>query len=359
MEIVNDTPFQVEALPMKGPGNRTFLIIIVKGTFDIRSGETAAVSPEQIPVAFGDEVYDEEEGGSVKFESDIVPFKPRGDVVLVGKAYAPGGSPAESADVSLRVGNARKTIRVIGDRHWEYSGRLFPVLVSDPEPFTEMDIVYERAFGGIDTKGSGWCEENPSGRGFYGKKSKEVLDNAPLPNLEDPKELIKDWDDHPKPVGFGFYSRSAAPRSGYLGTYDDKWREERSPDPPEDFRFDYYNGAHPDLQVEGYLKGDEGVELVNLDPDGNTQFQLPGVHLSLEVTRTDEFDIAESSASEEDDTEYEEPEEPSITTEEIQLNLDTLCLIPDEKRLYMVWRGLCPVKDLTAVEVAKVEVAQV
>lgn len=350
MEIVNDTPFQVEVLPMKGPGNRTFLVIIVKGTFDIRPGEIAEASAEQIPVAFGDEVYDEKEGGSVKFESDIVPSKPRGDIVLVGKAYAPDGRPTESTDVSLRVGNIRKTIRVIGDRHWEYSGRLFPVLASDPEPFTEMDIVYERAFGGIDTKGGGWCKENPFGRGLVAKKSKEALDGVPLPNLEDPNDLIKDWDDEPKPVGFGFYSRSAAPRSGYLGTYDDKWREERSPDPPEDFRFDYYNAAHPDLQVEGYLKGGEEVELVNLTPEGRAQFQLPGLHLSVGVTRTDEFDI--------DDTEDEKPAQPSITTEEVQLNLDTLCLMPDERRFYMVWRGLCPVKDLTAVEITEVNVTE-
>jgi len=342
MKITNNTPFEIEALPMKGPEDKAFLVVIVKGTFDIRPNEIAAVSSEQIPVAFGDEVYDEKEGGSVKFESDIVSFKRRGDIVVVGQAYAPGGTPAESVDVSLRVGNASKTIRAIGDRHWEFSSRLLPVVISDPEPFTTMDLVYERAFGGIDTKGSGWCQENPLGRGFYGKKNKDVLNNAPLPNLEDPNNLIKDWDDHPKPVGFGFYSRSAMPRSGYLGTYDEKWREERSPDPPGDFRFDYYNGAHPDLQVEGYLKGDEEAELVNFTQEGTVQFQLPGTQLSCVAARSDEL------GSEGKDTEEEE----------VDLNLDTICLIPDEGRFYMVWRGLCPVKDLTALEVVEVNLTK-
>jgi hypothetical protein len=301
------------------------------------------VSSEQIPVAFGDEVYDEKEGGSIKLESDIVPLKPRGDIVLVGQAYAPGDTPAESIDVSLRVGNVSKSIKVIGDRHWEFSSRLLPVTASDPEPFKTMDLVYERAFGGIDTKGSGWCEENPLGKGFYGKKNKEVLDDAPLPNLEDPKNLIKDWEDHPSPVGFGFYSRAAMPRSGYLGTYDETWQKERSPDPPEDFRFDYYNGAHPDLQVEGYLRGDEGVELSNLTPEGKVQFQLPGTRLSCTVTKSDGPGY----------------EKENVVEEEVNLNLDTICFIMDEGRFYMVWRGLFPIKDLTAIEVTEVNVTEI
>ncbi|NIQ17520.1 MAG: DUF2169 domain-containing protein, partial [Candidatus Aenigmarchaeota archaeon] len=60
---------------------------------------------------------------------------------------------------------------------------------------------------------------------------------------------------------------------------DEKWRKERSPDPPEDFSYDYYNGAHPDLQVEGYLAGDEDVELNNLTADGNVLFKLSGLRL--------------------------------------------------------------------------------
>ncbi len=32
-------------------------------------------------MAFGDEFNDEENGGSVKFESDVAPFKPKADIV--------------------------------------------------------------------------------------------------------------------------------------------------------------------------------------------------------------------------------------------------------------------------------------
>ncbi len=344
MEILNDTPFVVGALPANGPGGKTVLTLIVKGTFEMHPNETAIVAAEQIPVAFGDEFYDEKQGGSVKFESDMAPFKPRADIVVVGKAHAPGGRMVQTLDVSFRVGRLKKTNRVIGDRHWDCSGLLLPKDHSIPQPFKVMDFTYERAFGGIDKEGGDWCRENPVGRGFIAKTSNKVPDRSLLPNLEDPLQLIKSWKDHPLPVGFGFYGRAWMPRAGYLGTYDEKWRKTRSPQPPEDFRFDYYNAAHPHLQVAGYLRGNEEVELMNLTPAGTLRFQLPGVIPTCTVFKSFEHQTEAPTTKE------------TATAEEVSLHLDTLCLIPDDQRLYQVWRGLCPIKDLTALEVKKVEI---
>lgn len=137
------------------------------------------------------------------------------------------------------------------------------------------------------------------------------------------------------------------PRAGYLGTYDDKWREERSPELSEDFRFDHHNGVHPDMQIKGYLKGDEEVELVNLTIDGTIGFRLPGIQVNCTVTKS--FERLFVNESQSSDT--------SPVSEKIKLNIDTLCLIPDEKRFYLVWRGLCPVYDLSALEVKRIKIA--
>ena len=282
----------------------------------------------------------------------------------------------------MRVGRLRKTIRVYGDRKWQSLSRLLPDSPTKPQPFSTVDIVYERAFGGIDKEGGGFCEQNLVGCGFFEKKPVDVLDGASLPNLEDPNNLIRSWKDHPKPVGFGFYGRTWMPRRGLLGTYDDKWRKEHSPDPPEDFRFEYYNGAHPDLQVDGFLKGDEDVELVNLTPDGKVGFRLPGLGISCKVRKALEPSDSESISEpveqgedveyvededvyeefgedfEEDDIydEFEEDEAHLLVDEEVKLNIDTLCLIPDENRFYMVWRGICPIQDLGALEIKTIEI---
>ncbi|MBN2126190.1 MAG: DUF2169 domain-containing protein [Deltaproteobacteria bacterium] len=355
MEIRNHTPFEVEALPLEWPDGGVNLTVVVKGTFEIGSGGVVTPAGEQIPVAFGDETYEEEGYDSVKFESDMVPFKPRADIALVGRAHAPDGRMVESLDVSMNVGSVKRRIRVIGDRYWRCAGRLLRARPTRPRPFAVMDLVYERAFGGIDMTGGGFCAENLVGRGFCAKKSKKTLDGAPLPNLEDPDHLIRKWKDHPKPVGFGFCGKAWAPRSGYLGTYDERWREERAPRPPEDFRMDFYNAAHPELQVSGYLKGNERVDLLNMSSEGRLRFQLPGIRVSGAAVKSFEQPAGQPPPGQET-AGSGEPKETPVFREEIPFNLDTLCLIPEDKRLYMVWRGRCPVQDVIASEVREVEV---
>ncbi|MDR6297233.1 hypothetical protein QE407_002587 [Pantoea dispersa] len=47
---------------------------------------------------------------------------------------------------------------------------------------------------------------------------------------------------------FGFYGRGWKPRIGFAGTYDEAWKQQRHPFLPQDFRFDYWCGAHPWMQ---------------------------------------------------------------------------------------------------------------
>ncbi len=345
MEIINNTPFEAEAIPLKGPGNKDVLTVIVKGTFDMQPEKQAVASREQIPIAYGDELYDEKNDNiNVKFESDIVPFKPKADIILTGRAYAQEKRAVQVLDVMLRVGNLKKILRVFGNRYW--ISHFLAEQPSNPEPFSAMDITYDRVFGGIDMESGEFCRENPTGRGFYSRKNKKTLNGAPLPNIEDPDNLIKTWKDHPKPVGFGVYNKAWIPRASHMGTYDIKWRKERSPDPPEDFRFDYYNAAHPDLQVNGYLKGDEVVELVNLRPSGAIRFKLPGIKLNCKILKL--YDMTASSTF--------GSRNNRLITEEAGFNPDTLCLIPDDNRFYMVWRALCPINDLSASEIKEIEI---
>jgi hypothetical protein len=339
----------VETLPTMGPGETPVVTIIVKGTFDIAPDGLVRPATEQLPVNFGDDLYDPENGSSVRYESDVAPYKPKADIALVGRAYAPGGKPTAMMDATLKVGTIQKTLRVIGDRHWQWWGRLLPVTASKPQPFTTMDLVYERAFGGVDTSGGGYCTANLVGRGFFAKK-KKVLAGAPLPNIEDPRRLITSWKDHPPPAGFGFYGKTWSPRGERLGTYDDTWRKERAPRLPADFSFDFYNAAHPDLQVQGYLSGRETVVLHGLTADGYLRFQLPGVHLVASVTRSSELLPAATDTPSEHESYAKESIEP------VPMHLDTLCVMPDERRFYMVWRGLCHVRDITAIEVKNIHI---
>ena len=176
---------------------------------------------------------------------------------------------------------------------------------------------------------------NLIGRGFIEDKSRDSVHDRLLPNLEDPDNLIDTWDDRPYPVGFGFYGRGWQPRMGYQGS--EAGAEQADPvfGLPADFRPDFHNGAHPYLQVPGYLTGKEGVELRNLTPDGYRRFQLPGVQPVIRIrSYTDGPGPGESPG---DDVSF--VERPT-REERIEAPLDTLVFLPDEEALYQVWRGI-------------------
>ena len=117
------------------------------------------------------------------------------------------------------------------------------------------------------------------------------------------------------------------PRLKFAGTFDDDYLKHRSPLPPEDASHAVNNGAHPDLQVDGYLRGDEEVELENLSPKGNLRFQLPGIQPRIAITRmakTDENGVIP----------------PPIVEAPVSPSLDTLVLLPDDGVFFLVYRAV-------------------
>jgi hypothetical protein len=179
-------------------------------------------------------------------------------------------------DVTLRAAGLTKTIRVVGDRVWKPG--VLGLAMTEPEPFVQMPITYERAFGGADRMSDNprkhdWDRRNPVGTGFA--VDLEHLIGQKLPNIEDPSNLIGSWRSRPRPPGFGPIARYWLPRAELAGTYDDKWEKTRFPLLPDDFDERFYLSAPADQQSPNYLKGGETVELLNLTPAGLLRFELP------------------------------------------------------------------------------------
>jgi hypothetical protein len=80
---------------------------------------------------------------------DMCMPKPKGEVLVVGRCFAPGDEPVMASEVRLRIGPIDKTLYVFGDRFWKRRFLFFKT-ISDPLPFTEMAVTYENAFGGHD-----------------------------------------------------------------------------------------------------------------------------------------------------------------------------------------------------------------
>lgn len=141
------------------------------------------------------------------------------EVILLGSAHAPGGKAVDRMKVSLQVGDVRRDLMVWGDRVWQGEGD--DATISAPVPFIRMPLTWARAFGGttevlIDQDAPVDIAHplNPEGRGIDPLPAAAALSrqiNAPddyprcsksrlLPNLEDPKEPISQWDDNPSPI---------------------------------------------------------------------------------------------------------------------------------------------------------------
>lgn len=121
------------------------LSIVCKATFLLAPG-TSQLADVQEELFDVDGYWDDDPQRCLYAPSDLVPVKPRADVLLVGHAFAPGGRPARSVVTRLVVGEMEKRIEVWCDRIFWHEGQLL-----EGQPFVKMPLRYERAAGGPGT----------------------------------------------------------------------------------------------------------------------------------------------------------------------------------------------------------------
>jgi hypothetical protein len=278
LEFFNATQLEAGYAPGLLKSGRRCIVLVAKATYDIPSaGSMARLAAHQVPIFESDSFTGTPGESSPLVENDYAPLKARCDVILVNAyALAPGGEPAPSVDVAIKLNNILKGMRVVGPRFWDNG--LTSWSASKPEPFTRLPITYENAWGGSDEgRREGERDimtDNPVGRGFFRRIKKSRLEEQPPPNIEPIKRTLKRPSERLPALAFGAIGRNWTPRSHYGGTYDKAWREERRPLLPEDFDERYYQCAPEDQQTD-YLRGGEEVILYNLTTEGHTTFTIP------------------------------------------------------------------------------------
>jgi hypothetical protein len=280
--IDNQTPFSAERAWVRDKNGAEVWLVAVKGTFLINPDGKLSLAEEQEKVHLAPEFKGLPEASSLNYDSDLHHKKHSTDILIQGDAWAPEAKPVRKLNVSLQIGPINKVVRIIGDRIWKKS--IIGLRMSKPLPFLKMPVTYERAYGGTDLiskdpKHHGWELRNPVGCGFATKP--EHLVGKPLPNIEDPTDLIRNWKDNPKPAGFGPIAGHWSPRVELAGTYDQNWEENRLPLLPDDFNETYYQCAPSDQQIPGFLKGGERFLIKNMTPGGRIEFYLPIVTIGF------------------------------------------------------------------------------
>lgn len=323
MELINATRMVAGYNMGLEPSGRELLVVVVKGTFVLpKAGEQVRLADEQLPLIMADTFTGEPGFSAPMHEIDFAPRKRACDVLLVGSAHAPTGKQVARMRAGIRVGAMEKSFEVVGHRAWQAS--LTSISASAPQPFSQMPISYDVAFGGSDRNSDDEREHdaylpNPVGRGWHKHLKNAWVDGSRLPNIEEIGHPVTSPGGNYRPVALGPLGRGWPQRARYAGTYDDQWLANEFPFLPKDFDERYYQAAPEDQQI-ALPGGPIEVVLNGFRPDGVRHFMLPFFEAPMHVfpKRGDR--------------------------ESMSATLDTIAFEPDKERFSMSWRATRPLK---------------
>lgn len=277
--VTNVTPFQALGIEHRFYNGHPYDCLLVKASFRLCHDDALRPLIKQPPFVLNDVHEGDEDTTALQYPSELIPFKPGTDVVVVGSAKSPGGLPREQWLAQVQVGPVDKIVKLTGPRHWRYKS-LDRWELSQIEPCTAVRLSYALAYGGAsdvqeDERDACWA--NPFGVGFQGRNKidKSRLYDAPRilsPDAGDPK-----WVRPMRSVGLSPVDGRQIDRLQFAGTYDEKWQREVAPNIPLDMRMEYWNTVPQDQVAKPYLVGGETVRTAGLFPtqDGRQDFVLP------------------------------------------------------------------------------------
>lgn len=275
---------------------------LVKATFAFANDAAMArVEPQAI---FRAEVH---HGGgpnrSIRFTSDLVPYRKRADVLFTGHAHAPPEGPVESTTVRLAVlDGARPLVNKA-------------LLVHKKGGFQKIALTYEHAFGGIG------FPDNPFGEGF------QEEDETDGPNILDPA-------DPRRAAGFAPLPEALVTRKRLLGQLPPPSFGRHIEPIPDAFDFDFFQAAPADQRTD-FLRGEEWILLEGLHPSLRAaRMRLPGARGVARIHGLSGFGLQEGRP--------------------LAMNADTLHISGDEQRCTVTWRGTFPVPGEAALAALRI-----
>lgn len=251
---------------------------------------------------------------------DLSEKKTRGGFGVAGQACAPAGSTVEGLTVRAGVGGLERKLLVQGDRVWTRSPtgwRATPC-----QPFQRMPIGLARAYGGAQWR------DNPYGCGHCGNT--DEFEGVPLPNVETPDQPMLKPGDTPATATLGPHSIGSTLRTQWLGALDEAWQRNRLPWLPDDTDPRWFDRFDPQQCQAAYWRGDEPWFAENMHPQHSTlRGRLPGLRPRL-LMRT-----------------VAQPDRHL----ELELDLDTVWLMPNDERVIVMYRTQVGVKREDAEDV--------
>jgi hypothetical protein len=252
MRIVAASPLRTGSVVWQEQPGQYTLTVVCKATYAL-GPLTAPLLADPDEVNERDNHWDDDPQRSLYLPSDLAPFKPQPEVILVGSAFAPRAQPVRSLHVRLVVGEVDKSIEVFCPRVWMADGTL-----RDGPRWTQMPLRYERAAGGPGS----W---NPVGIGAdavdrYGRRA--------VPNLQLPGVAVSEPGDVIHPCGLGPIAPTWPSRRERLRDRAARWSDARWSEEPLGDGFDgaFFQVAPADQRLDA-IRPDEQIILENLSQE--------------------------------------------------------------------------------------------
>lgn len=216
------------------------MTVVAKATFSFaHEGPVPRAQPR--PILWEEVHHKNHPGRSIRFTPDVAPRLQRADILFNGSAYAPPGSPVETAFVRLGLFDGTRTLL---DKK---------LIVRQKGGFQSIPLVYERAYGGVG------IADNPLGVGAAGGEQPSVIDPAEPTRPAGLAPIARAWPLRRKLLK----GLSGSPGKGIVEI-------------PDAFVWDAFQAAPPDQQV-GLLSGNEWIVMDALHPSlPRVQMRLPG-----------------------------------------------------------------------------------
>ena len=149
MRFFKTVPYRFAPIDASESADAPEFVYVVKGTFSFEPGETArpVAEGDQVELS-GDKPYLDEIGRSLRYSTDLSPYKPWGEITLTADCCVLGGGQSREETVWFEAGPIRKELVVSGDRVWVHGADGVEV-IDGPMPFSRMPLRWERAFGGL------------------------------------------------------------------------------------------------------------------------------------------------------------------------------------------------------------------
>ena len=303
MQILSLSPLPAASIPWQLAPQRHALTVVCKATFDLLPG-ACALAAEQVDIHEREIHWDDDKNRSLYAPNDLVPAKPRADILLVGNAFAPRAEPVHSLVVRMLIGTLDKSIEVVCPRIFTRDGA-----IRDGARFTKMPLRYERASGGLST----W---NPVGIDPDGPP--DPFGQRSLPNLQPPGLHVTQRSDIIGPIGFGPIASTWILRSEKIGRGAGGLSDEAVARSPLSQGFDlaFFQAALPDQQVDE-IRADERIILEHLlQEHPRLVTRLPGLRPRAFA------EIADATSP-----------------QDIAMKADTLWIDTDKAICSVTWRG--------------------